>query len=58
VRFGKCVNPLVIPSVQDVGMCVDGHVSDMRALWDARNSLMIPSVLYVGHSVVECGTIL
>ena len=35
LRFEMCVNPLVIPSVLDVGNAVgnraDGHVSDMRA---------------------------
>ena len=61
MRFGKCVNPSVLSSVIDVGtavgMCADGHVSDMRALRDVRN----PSVLYVGNIVSkpvgECGTI-
>jgi hypothetical protein len=61
VHFGKCVNPSVLSSVIDVGtavgMCADGHVSDMRALRDVRN----PSVLYVGNIVSkpvgECGTI-
>ena len=61
VHFGKCVNPSVFPSVQDVGICADGHVSDMHALRDMRNPSVIPSVVYVGHSVSklvgECGTI-
>ena len=65
VHFGKCVNPSVIPLVIDVGtavgMCADGHVSDVRALRDVRNPSVIPSVLYVGNSVGkpvgECGTI-
>jgi len=55
----------VIPTVQDVGkavgMCADRHVSDMHALQDVRNPSVIPSVVYVGHSVGkpvgECGTI-
>ena len=43
VRFGMCVKPLVIPSVFDVGnsvgICADGHVSDMRAPRDVRKSV-------------------
>jgi len=37
------VKPSVIPSVLDagnsVGICADGHVSDMRALRDVRKSV-------------------
>ena len=43
VRFGMCVNPSVIPSVLDVGkavgICADGHMSDMRALRDVRKAV-------------------
>ena len=42
---------------KSVGICADGHVSDMRALWDVRNPSVIPSVVYVGKPVGECGTI-
>jgi len=34
---------------QSVGICADGHVSDMRALRDVRK--------FVGDSVGDCGTI-
>jgi hypothetical protein len=60
-----CVNLSVIPSVyyvgNFVGICADGHVSDMRALRDVRNPYVIPSVVYVGNAVGipvgDCGTI-
>jgi uncharacterized membrane protein len=46
---------------RSVGMCADGHVFDMRALRDVRNSSVIPSVIYidkaVGYFVGDCGTI-
>jgi hypothetical protein len=51
------VNPSVIDVGTAIGMCADGHMSDMRALRDVRNSSVIPSVLNVGKPVGECGTI-
>jgi len=54
VHFGKCVNPSVIPLVIDVGtavgMCADGHVSDVRALRDVRN----PSVCVQTDTCQTC----
>jgi hypothetical protein len=44
-----------------VGICADGHVSDMRALQDVRKSIGILSVWDVGNAVDipvgDCGTI-
>jgi len=34
-----------------VGICADGHVSDMRALWDVRTSVDISSVSDVDKAV-------
>jgi hypothetical protein len=61
VRFGKCVKPSVITSVMGVGIavgiCADGHVSDMCALRDVRNPLVFYVGKAVGKPVGECGTI-
>jgi len=47
----------VIPSVlyigKAVGICADGHMSDMRALRDVRKSIGDS----VGKAVGDCGTI-
>jgi hypothetical protein len=47
---------------RSVGICADGHASDMCALWDLRNPSVIPSVFYVGKALGEfvgdSGTIL
>ena len=48
-----CVNPSVFDIGKAVGICADGHVSDMLALWDVRKS-----VSDVGVPVGDCGTIL
>ena len=36
VRFGMCVNSSVFDAGTAVGICADGHMSDMRALRDVR----------------------
>ena len=40
-----------------VGICADGHVSDMHALRDVRQSVGDSVGNFVGKLVGECGTI-
>jgi hypothetical protein len=39
VRFGMCVNPSVFDVGNAIRICADGHVSDMPALRDVRESV-------------------
>jgi hypothetical protein len=56
VRFGMCVNLSVFNVGKAVGICADGHVSDMRALRDVCKFIGDVGKA-VGVPVGDCGTI-